>query len=101
MQIQMHVKLAGFSPKKGSGTMENGQSWSHDHVELFCLTPLKESTGSKGFATSPYRIPNCDANKELASSLVGQDIVLNCEMITNGKGGKPEVVPVSFHSVKK
>ena len=98
--IQIQAQLSGFAPKKGSGTLEDGTPWTSDRVELYCLTPLDETKGSKGFATTTYKIQGCDNHKELASSLVGKPIVLNCEMKTNGRGGPAQIQPVSFSAVK-
>jgi hypothetical protein len=99
--IEMHAQLVGAVPKKGSGTLDGGQTWAHDHVELFVLTPLKGD--GIGHATTPYRIQGCDANIASAKSLVGSDIVLTLEVETNGKSGLPTLAPTGFraHSAKK
>ena len=92
--LEMNAKLVGMTPKKGSGVLDNGQSWATDHVELHCLTPLSGS--GEGYATTPYKIPDCDANTDAARAAVGQDIVLTMELKTNGKGGNPVVSPSGF-----
>lgn len=92
--LEMNAKLVGMTPKKGSGVLDNGTSWSTDHVDLHCLTPLNGS--GEGYATTPYKIPNHDLNVEAARSAVGQDIVITMELKTNGKGGNPAVVPTGF-----
>ena len=93
--IKIEADLVGFTPKKGSGTFDDGKAWATDHVELHVLTPLS-GDGAKGYATVSHRIKDCDAHSVAAAAAVGKKISLSCEMQTKGRGDKPQLMPVSF-----
>ena len=98
--ITIKARLTGFSPKFGTGKLEDGTPWSTDRIDLHCLTPLDETKGSKGFATTVYKIQDCNAHKDLAASLVGTDIEMTCKMINSGRGGNDSITPISFKAAK-
>jgi len=98
--IQIQAKLTGFTPKLGTGKLEDGTPWSTDRVDLHCLTPLDESKGSKGYATTIYKVQDCNKFKELASSLVGSDIIMDCKMVNTGRAGNDTITPFSFKAAK-
>lgn len=98
--IQIQARLTGFSPKHGNGKLEDGTPWSTDRVDLHCLTPLDESKGSKGYATTIYKVQGCNQFKDLAASLVGTDIIMDCQMVNSGRGGNDTLTPISFKQAK-
>lgn len=98
--FDIKASLIGFVPKKGTGVLDDGTPWTTDRVDLHCLTPLDSTRGAKGYSSTIYKIPNCDANQELASNLVGKDIVISCDMTTKGSGGSSVITPMSFSAAK-
>jgi hypothetical protein len=98
--INIQAVLTGFYPKNGSGTLDDGTPWSTDRVDLYVQTPLDESKGARGTATTTYKIPGCEKHKTLADSLVGSKIVISCEMTSNGRNQEQKITPVSFSAAK-
>jgi len=98
--IDIKTKLLGVVPKKGSGTLEDGQKWETDRVDLHCLTPLDDSKGALGSTTSVYKLQGHDQHIDNAKSLVGKDVVLRLNMVTKGSGSAPNLVPVSVSLAK-
>jgi len=98
--IQIRARLTGIVPKLGSGKLEDGTPWTTDRVDLHILTPLDESKDAIGSATTVYRLQGCNQHKELASSLVGSDIIMDCKMINSGRGGNDTITPVSIKAAK-
>ena len=98
--IQIKAKLTGVVPKLGSGKMEDGTPWSTDRIDLHVLTPLDESKEAIGHATTIYKLQGCNQHKQLASSLVGSDIIMDCKMVNSGRGGNDTITPFSIKAAK-
>jgi hypothetical protein len=98
--IQIKALLTGFTPKNGTGILDDGTPWSTDRVDLYVQTPLDESKGAKGSSTTTYKIQDCEKHKALASSLVGSEIIINCQMTANGRNQDQKITPVSFSASK-
>lgn len=90
--LQIQTRLIGALPKKGTGTLESGESWSTDRVDLHCETPLDISKGGVGFTSTTYRLEGHDKWRDTACSLVGQDVFLTVNLVSNGNAGNTKMV---------
>lgn len=98
--ITIKAKLTGVVPKLGSGKLEDGTPWSTDRVDLHVLTPLDESKDAVGHSTTIYKLQGCNQNKDIAFSLVGSEILMECKMVNSGRGGNDTITPISIKASK-
>jgi len=97
--IQQTAQLVGVVPKNGSGTLDNGTAWSTDRVELHCLIPLDETKGAKGMTSQIFKIQGCDANRDRAFALIGQNIVVELDLVAGNPGQAPKLNPKTFRAL--
>lgn len=100
--FQQTVTLLGVVGKKGAGTLDNGQAWATDRVELHCLTAFpSDDSMAVGNTVSVYNVDDYAKNFEFAKSLVGQNIILHMEMIAAKKLGQaPRIVCRNFQPLQ-
>lgn len=98
MKFKNTVMLLGVVGKKGSGTLDNGQAWQTDRVELHVLSDFDSSkTNSVGKTVVVYQIQDFNENYQNAKSCVGQNIVIDFEMVASEKLGQaPKMMARSF-----
>jgi hypothetical protein len=90
MKFNQEVTLLGVVGKKGSGTLDNGQSWSTDRVELHVLTAFPDTeTMAYGNTVNAYAVENYAENFERARAMIDKLIVLQMEMVPAKKLGSP------------
>lgn len=99
--IQQRAILVGVHPKKGTGTLNDGSKWETDRVELHCLIPLDQTKGAKGSSVQIFKVQDHDKYKDLAMSLLDQEIVIDISMVAGAPGAAPKLTPLSFQAVKK
>lgn len=101
MKFQNTLKLIGVVGKKGAGTLDNGQAWSTDRVELHCLSTFDDTDSmSHGQTVVVHNIENYAENYERAKQLVNRDIIVDFEMVAPKKpGASPKLVARGFHPV--
>lgn len=99
MKIQLEGDLLGVIGKKGSGTLDSGQAWTTDRVELHVITPFPESeTMAEGNTVTSYSVDNFDENFNRAKAMIGKKIILHIEMIPAKKlGMAPKFVCIGFN----
>lgn len=99
MKFEQTVVLLGVVGKKGNGTLDNGQQWATDRVELHCLSEFPEANAmSVGKTVVVYNVENYSANFEKAKGLVDQEITLQMEMQTSLKiGATPKIFCTGFY----
>ena len=97
--IQQTAKLIGVEPKKGSGTLDNGNAWSSDRVDLHCVIALDETRGAKGMTAQIFKIQGCDENSDAAFKAIGQQIVIDMELVAGRPGQPPKLTAKSFRAV--
>ncbi len=102
MKFKNQLNLVGVVGKKGSGTLDNGQAWATDRVELHCLAAFDDSDSmSHGQTVVVHHIDDYAQNYENAKALIGQDIIIDFEMIAAKKLGQaPKLIARSFISAK-
>ena len=89
MKFDQECVLLGVVGKKGKGTLDNGNEWETDRVELHALTPFPESeTMAEGETVTAYAVQNFDENFPRAKAMVGKKIVLHMEMAPAKKLGQ-------------
>jgi hypothetical protein len=98
--FKQQVQLVGVIKKTGSGTLESGQAWSHDHVELHVLVKLDEEKGGFGSSTVTHRVQGAEINFAKAKPLVSKTIEISFEMSTNGKSQAVVLKPISFEATQ-
>lgn len=88
MKFQQKAILIGVVGKKGHGTLDNGQDWATDRVELHVITPFPESdTSAFGSTVTCYNVADHDKNLGRAKACLQQEIVLDMEMVPAKKLG--------------
>ena len=102
MKFQQKAILVGVVGKKGSGTLDNGQDWSTDRVELHVITPFPESDANAfGSTITCYNVADHDKNLGRAKVCLQQEITLDMEMIPAKKlGAAPKFVCLDFNLVR-
>lgn len=100
IKFQQTLTLLGVVGKNGSGTLDGGKAWAHDHVELHVLTDFDSSDPKTlGQTVSVYKVEGYNANFVKASGCVGQRIVCEFEMVTSTKPGvAPRMVCRGFNA---
>jgi hypothetical protein len=103
MKFNQEVSLVGVVGKKGNGTLDNGQTWSTDRVELHVLTPFPDSeTMAFGNTITSYSVDNFQENFERAKMMVGKTINLEIEMTPAKKLGQaPRFTCIGFRINEK
>jgi hypothetical protein len=101
MKFNQEALLVGVIGKKGAGTLDNGQAWATDRVELHVLSAFPDSdTMAHGQTVTSYAVDNFAANYEKAKSMIDQRIILQMEMIPAKKlGQQPRFVCLDFQVV--
>jgi hypothetical protein len=100
MKYTQTANLIGVVGKKGTGTLENGNQWSTDRVELHCAVPFPESdTMAHGDTVMTFNVENYAEHYEKAKSLIGQPITMDMEFIPAKKLGQaPKSVCIGFYA---
>lgn len=89
-QFEQQTTLLGVVGKSGAGTLDNGQKWETNRVELHCLTQFPESDSmAVGSTVAMHRLEDFNKHYENAKLLVGQKIVLIMEVVPSKKLGQP------------
>lgn len=90
MYFEQNATLIGVVGKKGTGTLDNGNVWSTDRVELHLITPfLSTDTMAHGSTVTVVQVEDYAANYESAVALIDQEIVLQMVMVPSKKLGQP------------
>ncbi|HEX8376756.1 MAG TPA: hypothetical protein VF602_02985 [Pedobacter sp.] len=99
MQFEQSAVLLGVVGKKGNGTLDNGQTWATDRVELHVITPFSDSDSmAHGSTVTTYAVEDYAEHYERAKGMLQQEIVLKMEMIPAKKlGAAPRMVCIGFH----
>ena len=100
MKFDQKLKLLGVVGKKGSGTLDNGNQWSTDRVELHCLSKFDDSDSmSVGNTVVVHNIEDYASNFDKAKSLVGKDVLVSFDLIAAKKIGQaPKLIARTFSS---
>lgn len=100
MKYTQTANLIGVVGKKGTGQLENGQTWSTDRVELHCAVPFPESdTMAHGDTVMTFNVENYAEHYEKAKSLIGQPITMEMEFVPAKKLGQaPKSICVGFYA---
>ncbi len=89
MKFEQEGELLGVVGKKGTGTLDNGNAWSTDRVELHIRTPFPESeTMAFGETVTSYAVQNFDENFSRARAMLNKKVVLHMEMVPAKKLGQ-------------
>jgi hypothetical protein len=98
MKFNQTATLIGVVGKKGSGQLDNGQTWSTDRVELHIVTPFPDSDlMAHGSTVTTYNVENYLENYEKAKAMIGQEVSLSMDMIPSKKlGSAPRLVCIGF-----
>jgi hypothetical protein len=102
MKFDQTATLIGVVGKKGNGTLDNGQDWATDRVELHVITPFPDSDVSAfGSTVTCYQVADHDKNLGRAKACLGQEIVLSMEMVPAKKLGQaPKFICLDFSVVR-
>lgn len=98
MKFEQIAVLVGVVGKKGHGTLDNGQEWATDRVELHVMTPFPDSDVSAfGSTVTSYSVEDHDKNLGRAKGCIGQEISLSMEMLPAKKlGAAPKFICTDF-----
>lgn len=89
MKFEQTALLIGVVGKKGAGTLDNGQAWATDRVELHVLAPFSEAdTMAHGQTVMQYNVENYAEHYERAKQCIDQQVVLHMEMVPAKKLGQ-------------
>lgn len=89
MKFDQEGELLGVVGKKGTGTLDNGNAWSTDRVELHIRTPFPDSEDmAHGDTVTAYAVQNFDENFSRAKAMLNKKIVLHMEMVPAKKLGQ-------------
>jgi hypothetical protein len=97
--IEQTINLIGCMAKKATGQLENGSKWETDRVDLHVLMPLDTKKGGLGFGGQLIKLDDHDKWLPIVTPLVGHEIILISEMITDGKGGGQSVKCVGVRAI--
>ena len=103
MKFQTEALLIGVVGKKGHGTLDNGQEWATDRIELHVATPFPDSDEmAHGSTCTVYAVADHDKNYARARACLDKQIILDIEMIPAKKlGAAPKYVCVDFGLVRE
>lgn len=98
MQFTQKAILLGVVGKKGSGKLDNGQSWETDRVELHCLQPFDQSDSmAHGSTVIVYQVDDYVKNYQPAKAMIDQQVDLKMQMIPAKKLGQaPRIICSGF-----
>lgn len=99
--IEQQVSLLGVMPKKGSGKFDTGKEWKTDHVELHVLMPLDTNKGGHGYGGQMVKLQDHDKWLPTVSGLVGKEVVLQSQIVTDGKGGGQSIQVMGVRPVSQ
>lgn len=99
MRFEQTAVLIGVVGKKGTGTLDNGQQWTTDRVELHVLSAFSEADSmAHGQTVLQYAVENYAEHYEKAKALIDQQVVLQMEMQPAKKLGQaPKIVCNGFY----
>lgn len=103
MQINITGTLIGVVGKKGTGKLDNGETWSTDRVELHVVTPFaSDDSMAHGSTVTVYNLPDYAKHYDNAKACLSQEINLNMEMQAAKKlGAAPKFVCMGFSPLKQ
>lgn len=103
MNFQQEAVLIGVVGKKGTGKLDNGDTWATDRVELHCLAPFDGSdTMANGQTVMVYQVDDFAKNYDAAKALIDQKVLLRMSMIPAKKLGQaPKIVCTAFEAAPR
>ena len=98
-RFEQNATLIGVVGKKGSGTLDNGNAWTTDRVELHCVVPFpQDDQNAFGDTVITYGVDNHDQWIGMAKDCIGQPITLRMELQPAKKLGQaPKMVCYGFY----
>lgn len=102
MKFQQIATLIGVVGKKGNGTLDNGNQWSTDRVELHVLVDFPSSDSMcHGKTVTVFNLEDYAKNYEFAKSLLDQEVILHMELVSAKKlGMAPKMICHGLQSSK-
>ncbi|WP_331346820.1 hypothetical protein [Cellvibrio sp. UBA7661] len=98
-RFEQNATLIGVVAKKGQGTLDNGNAWHTDRVELHCVVPFPEGDANAiGDTVVVYQVEGRDQHIQMAKDCLGQPITLRMELQPAKKLGQaPKMVCYGFY----